>query len=230
MQTINIQEQTSTTSLIDTLDPQYESFLITFKGHDGQKISAHSFIIFPKCPSLELIKESNTVYIVRYEIFSTFENFIRLLYGKTLSLDYPELIRIYHLAMSYNYSELFKIKEYIYKSVDKLSYSSENNQMYILVELMNNDDFDLDKIIKIATMSQLKRIVMMTSNDKILRNISLDIMRRYTETLTSLKKHHEKEKSDLIAKNANNIVNENKSNEGNEMGVFKNYLNITKYY
>lgn len=202
---MSIELQTENTNdfseFIDTMPEAYSMFEVTFKMYEtGLTIKAHSHIVFPKCKELSFLERDETgAYLVRQQIERQyFETFLNLLYGNDIMLDFFELESIRAFATELKYSQLDKIRETVLNNIDKISYSDDNNQMTLLLDLINSGVFPQEDILSKCKLSQLKRLKDMTDDTSLLRNIIAIILLKYSTDTNSIRTHHQKILNDTI--------------------------------
>ena len=110
--------------------------------------------------------------IVESEVLKvTFSNFLCLIYGNRVEVDYSELLNIYNFSQAVNYSKSNFLKNVFFRKISSIPYSESDNKLYIIISLLNNRDFSKEDILKNCKLSQLKRIKTMIEKVDILRRI-----------------------------------------------------------
>lgn len=210
---VTLEKQSENTELFESLDPKYKSFESDFK--NGKNLfKFHTFIIFPKCEKLShLSVDECGKYLVDENIdFSIFMSFIKLLYGKTIEMTFIEVLEVFKIIKLFEYDERI-IKNLILDNVNTLSYTSDNNQMTHLMDILLSSEFTYQEIIEKCKMSQLKRVLLMTSDPEILRIIAFQFLTNYSKDTKEIKNYYEKEKLKLIGKYETTLNSEKTSSK-----------------
>lgn len=105
-----------------------------------------------------------------------------------------DLYNLYLYAKKTGYKNLDKIKDLIENNCDKIEYKNENNEISILIDILSNESFDQNKILKSCKYSHLIRLKDILTDINILKKIIDIILQKRTDEIEDLKKQYEKKR------------------------------------
>lgn len=203
-------------NLGETLDPNFKMFEVSFnllndRSSESCYVIVHSHIIFPKCKKLaESQKDNNDNYVIDLNVIESetkvqienksFELFLKLLYGNEINVSYQELLAIYKIATTFEYSNTDKLELFIINNIETIPYSETDNQLHILMLILDDKSFSNSLILSKCKLSQLKRIKLMTIDIDLLRNIIDVILGKYTTDTKEIKTEFDKMNLKTIGK------------------------------
>lgn len=204
---LNTEIENEQSNLFDSLSSEFEMFEIIFvfkvNNENVRSIKVHSHIIFPKCKKLstcEKDEEGNYIIPSVFEIFDVFKIFLKLLYGKTLTLSFYELYDLCFYLNKYGYHKIAEIRKIFIDNINKIPHNDENEMKIIKKLLDDNEYFINETILNKCTLSQLKKLKDTIDNVDLLRMIIDIILKRYSTDTKEIKAFGEKKLLENIGK------------------------------
>jgi hypothetical protein len=194
---VQLEEKSEFTALYGSQNDKYKLFETVLANNQGS-IVFHNFYIFPKCEILSTFPKVEGQYMFDGVQLDIMENFISLLYGNTVEMTFERLLKLYKYVKTLDYQKIGIIQQLLYDNINKLSYTSCENQMDVLLEILNDSSLDKQKIVSNSKLAQLKRLIMMTEDSTILRLIAQETVSRYSTDTTALKKQCDEDKLKVI--------------------------------
>lgn len=197
MISVRIENESEHTALYGSDDEKYQMFKVNLVNNQGS-VTFHNFLIFPRCEALSKYPQVNGEYVFEDDKLDVMELFVSLLYGSCVQMSFERLLKLHRFALQHSYSKLEILSNLLYDNIDKLSYTSCENQMGVLLEILIDQSLDRQKIISKSKLAQLKRIAMMTEDPRILQFIIQETLSRYTTDTNAIKKQTEEDKLKVI--------------------------------
>lgn len=166
------------------------SDIVTIITNDEQSLMVSKQFLLNYMPGLDTSNNENC-YNIPYD-YETISYFIKFIHGQELNISYTLLYKLYNLSKEYKY-DIHYFSQILVNNIQNFDYKSEQNEMFILVNMLEDPQFNKFNVLSQCKLAQLIRIKNLTTNIQILRQI-IDIFKNtYNNDLKALRETHNKE-------------------------------------